>query len=62
MHAAFLDGRIIWVKFGNKLSDEQEVTGGAVQRSVLGVMDHNAVVELFDKDTNMWTTCEWRKQ
>ena len=35
---------------GNVLSSEQEVTGGAVQGSVLGVMDHNAVMEYVGKD------------
>ena len=37
------------VKIGNVLSDEQLVTGGAVQSSVLGVLDHNAVMEIIDK-------------
>ena len=48
MHAAFLDGRKMRVKIGNLLSSEQTVTGGAVQGSVLGVLDHNAVLESLD--------------
>ena len=50
MHAAFLDGRKMRVKVGNMISDEHSVTGGAVQGSVLGVMDHNAVMEFIDDD------------
>ena len=45
MHAAFLMDRTMRVKIGNILSDHKPVTGGAVQGSVLGVMDHNAVLE-----------------
>ena len=45
MHAAFLKSRTMCVKIGNVLSDPMPVTGGAVQGSVLGVMDHNAVLE-----------------
>ena len=37
-------------KIGNLLSEEQEVMGGAVQGSVLGVMDHNAVMEFVDEE------------
>ena len=43
------------VKVGNCLSDRREVTGGAVQGSVLGVMDHNAVIEGVDQ--NLLTEC-----
>ena len=50
MHAAFLEGRKMRVKIGNLLSDEHDITGGAVQGSVLGVMDHNAVLEFLDED------------
>ena len=46
MHAAFLTDRKMRVKIGSILSTERDVTGGAVQGSVLGVMDHNAVMEL----------------
>ena len=44
MHAAFLTDRMMQVKVGNTLSPRLHVTGGAVQGSVLGVMDHNAVM------------------
>ena len=50
MHAAFLKNRKMRVKIGNVLSEETEITGGAVQGSVLGVMDHNAVLEYIDDD------------
>ena len=50
MHAAFLTGRTMQVKIGNKLSARKEVTGGAVQGSILGVMDHNAVLEDIDSN------------
>ena len=50
MHAAFLRDRYLQVKVGNKLSTKMPVTGGAVQGSVLGVMDHNAVMEMVDED------------
>ena len=50
MHAAFLDKRKMRVKIGNFLSNEHIVTGGAVQGSVLGVLDHNAVLEALDYD------------
>ena len=50
MHASFLQDRFMRVKVGNTLSDKCTVTGGAVQGSVLGVMDHNAVMELVDED------------
>ena len=50
MHASFLRDRFMRVKVGNTLSDKRAVTGGAVQGSVLGVMDHNAVMELVDED------------
>ena len=38
------------VKVGNTLSTPTNVTGGAVQRIVLGVLDHNAVMEWVDAD------------
>ena len=49
MHATFLTNRKMRVKIGNVLSDEQEVTGGTVQGSVLVVLDHNAVMEFVDE-------------
>ena len=52
MHAAFLDNRRMRVKIGNILSEEKPVTGRAVQGSVLGVLDHNAVLESIDEDIN----------
>lgn len=48
MHAAFLTERKMRVKIGNVLSDEMRITGCAVQGSVLGVMDHNAVLEFIN--------------
>ena len=48
MHAAFLRNKFMQVKVGNTLSPKMTVTGGAVQGSVLGVMDHNAVMEMVD--------------
>ena len=50
MHAAFLMNRKMRVKIGNVLSNELPVTGGAVQGSVLDVMDHNAVMEFVDEN------------
>ena len=50
MYAAFLKERKMKLKTGNVLSDEQCVTGGAVQGSVLGVMDHNVVMEFVDEN------------
>ena len=38
------------VKVGKTLSSSLPVTGGTVQGSVLGVMDHNAVMEFVDDD------------
>ena len=41
------------VKVGNTLSEPQSVTGGApgvVQGSVLGVLDHNLVMERVDEE------------
>ena len=49
MHAAFLVDRSMTVKIGNTLSPPELVTGGAVQGSVLGVLDHNAVMESVDE-------------
>ena len=48
MHAAFLTDRQMRVKIGNLLSDPISVPGGAVQGSILGVLDHNAVLESID--------------
>ena len=45
MHAAFLTDRSMRVKIGNVISENRQVTGGAVQGSILGVLDHNAVLE-----------------
>ena len=45
MHAAFLTNRTMRVKVGDVLSDPVPVTGGAVLGSVLGVLDHNTVLE-----------------
>ena len=39
-------------KIGNVLSNPHPVTGGAVQGSVLGVMDHNTVMEFLDEDND----------
>ena len=50
MHAAFLCGRTMSVKLGSTLSPPQPVTGGAVQGSVLGVLDHNVVLDDLDKN------------
>ena len=50
MHAAFLKNRSMQVKVGNTLSLPVEITGGAVQGSIMGVMDHNAVLEDIDDD------------
>ena len=52
MHAAFLSNREMRVKVGNILSNPHPVTGGAVQGSVLGVMDHNAIMEFIDEDND----------
>ena len=50
MHAAFFKNRQMKVKIGSMLSETKSVTGGAVQGSVLGVMDHNAVLEFINDD------------
>ena len=52
MHAAFLKDRKMRVKIGNVLSNLKSVTGGAVQGSVLGVMDHNAMLEFINDDVD----------
>ena len=44
MHAAFLTERTMSAKIGTTLSDPRPVTGGAVQGSVLGVLDHTVVL------------------
>ena len=49
MHAAFLMDRTMAVKLGITLSTPRRVTGGAVQGSVLGVMDHNVVLNDIDE-------------
>ena len=50
MHAAFLRDRTMSVRIGTMMSDKLAVTGGAVQGSVLGVLDHNVVLNDLDKD------------
>ena len=50
MHAAFLRDRTMQVKLGTHLSEPKPVTGGAVQGSVLGVLDHNVVLNNLDDD------------
>ena len=50
MHGAFLIDRTMKVKIGTHLSNPRNVTGGAVHGSVLGVLDHNAVLESLDDD------------
>ena len=49
MHAAFLYNRYMQVKVGNTLLPRLPVTGGAVQGIVLGVMDHDPVMEIVDE-------------
>ena len=39
-------------KIGNDLSDLKSITGGAIQGSVLGVMNHNAVLEFINDDVD----------
>ena len=55
MHVAFLCNRKMSVKVGNHLSEPQDVTGGAVQGSVLGVLDHNAALENLDDNISLQT-------
>ena len=50
MHAAFLSNRRMRGKIENLLSEEKVVTGGAVQGSILGVLDHNVVLEYIDDE------------
>ena len=50
MHAAFLTGTTMSVKIGTVQSKPKIVTGGAVQGSVLGVLDHNVVLNNLDDD------------
>ena len=52
MHAAFLTNRRMQVKVGNVLSTPNIVSGGAVQGSILGVLNHNAVLETIDDTFN----------
>ena len=40
------------VKIGTHISDPKPVTGGAVQGSVLGVLDHNVVLDNLDSELN----------
>ena len=55
MHAAFLKDRSMSVKLGTVLSKTRPVTGGAVQGSVLGFLDHNVV--LNNLDNGLLSTC-----
>ena len=50
MHASFLRDRSMVVKIGTTCSTPISITGGAVQGSVLGVLDHNAVLESLDDE------------
>ena len=50
MHRAFLEERTMVVKVGTTISDPVRITGGAVQGSLLGILDHNAVLESLDDD------------
>ena len=50
VHAAFLTNIRMQVKVGNVFSDPIPVTGGAVQGSILEVLDHNAVLESIDNN------------
>ena len=43
-----LTERTMSVKIGTTLSNPRPVTGGAVQGSVLGVLDHNVVLNNLD--------------
>ena len=52
MHAALLNNRKMRVKIGFLLSNKHIVTGSAVQGSVLGVLDHYAVLESLDDISN----------
>ena len=52
MHAAFLMGRTMSVKAGSQISNPKPVTGGAVQGSVLGVLDHNVVLDDLDNEVD----------
>ena len=48
MHKAFLEERTMVVKVGTEISEPVRITGGAVQGSVLGILNHNAVLESLD--------------
>ena len=52
MHAAFLTERTMSVKIGTTLSDPRPVTGGAVQGSVMGVLDHTIVLNISDSNND----------
>ena len=55
MHAAFLMGRTMSVKVGTHISVPKQVTGGAVQGSVFGVLDHNVVLNNLDDEVDPTT-------
>ena len=55
MHAAFLLDRTMSVKVGTHISVPKQVTGGAVQGSVLGVLDHNVVLNSLDDEVDPTT-------
>ena len=48
MHHNFLQERTMIIKVGTITSEPVLVTGGAVQGSVLGILDHNAVLKNLD--------------
>ena len=50
MHKAFLEERTMVVKVGTVISEPVRITGGAVQGSLLGILDHNAVLESLDDE------------
>ena len=50
MHVAFLRDRTMSVKLGTVMSSPKTVTGGAVQGSILGMLDHNVVLNNLDDE------------
>ena len=50
MHQAILVDRTMVVKIGTETSEPCKITGGAVQGSVLGILNHNVVLESLDDD------------
>ena len=48
IHRAFLEERTMVVKIGTSVSKPCQITGSAVQGSVLGVLDHHAVLDGLD--------------